>query len=153
PESAMAASFWRIAASSSEMHNVSMISQPRPRQNATTAGPEASWRSPLAAESLIVRMATRMPVSFRDLTLIGADFVAAGFVHQAHGFHQKPGSVARGGGAIGSVGGTEVDFEFALGPQKYTINGIIAFHFCPLGVPALAAREIKFASLGAFFHN
>src|ERR1700674_3807571 len=151
--SAMALRCSRMAAGSSGMHNVSVISQPRPRQNATTAGPEASWRSPLAAESLIVRMATRMPGSFSDLTLIGADFVAAGFVHQAHGFHQQAGSVAGGRGAIGSVGRTEVDFEFSLGPQKHTVDSVIAFHFPALGVTALAAREIKFASLGALFHD
>ena len=58
--SAMALSCSRMAAGSSRRTNVSVISQPRPRQNATTAGPEASWRSPLAAESLMVRMATRM---------------------------------------------------------------------------------------------
>src|SRR6202030_1687995 len=91
--------------------------------------------------------------SFSGLTLVGAYFVAAGFVHQAHGFHQQAGSIASSGGAIGGVGGAEVNFEFALGPKKYMVNGNVAFHSPTLSVAALAAGKIKFASLGAFFHD
>src|ERR1700692_962706 len=105
----MAVNFWRIAASSSEMHDVSEISQPRPRQNATTAGPEASSRSPLATESLMVRMATRIVKvvsssrihNLQPEVLLRFNLIPARLVHQAHRFHQQPGGVLRRAGPRG----------------------------------------------------
>ena len=60
PESAHSRNCWRIVAASSETHSEEVTSHPRPRQAATTAGPDTSSRSPRATESLMVRTATRI---------------------------------------------------------------------------------------------
>src|SRR5258708_4007107 len=60
PESASSRNCSRIFAGSSDTRNDEVISQPSPRQNATTAGPDKSSRSPLVTESLMVRTAMRI---------------------------------------------------------------------------------------------
>ncbi len=75
-------------------------------------------------------------------TFLGGDFVAAGFVHQTHGFHEQAGGVLSGGGASGSIGGIEIDFKFAFGPKQDAIDGIVAVQVATLGVATLAAGEV-----------
>jgi hypothetical protein len=77
--------------------------------------------------------------------LVGADGVAIGFVHQAHGFHEETGSAAGGGAAVGSVGGVEIDFEFAVGPEEHFVDGVVAVEVADFGVAALAVGEEEFA--------
>src|SRR5438046_1556874 len=85
-----------MLAGSSETCSIDAISQPSPRQNATTAGPDKSSRSPLLPGSLSVRTATPT-----GRVSCGAprrlDRIAVGFFHQPHGFHQQPGGIARRG--------------------------------------------------------
>src|SRR5581483_1523031 len=80
PESVSAINCCRIAEGSSETNRVKTTSQPRPRHTATTAGPEASSRSPALTVSLMVRTATRIPRA-SSLDSLGFDRVAIGLVH------------------------------------------------------------------------
>src|SRR5208283_2539645 len=46
-----------------------------------------------------------------------------------------------GGGAVGSVGGVEIDFELAIGPEEDFVNGVVALEIGNFGVAALAVGE------------
>src|SRR5580704_1945254 len=128
------------------MRKPAMTSQPKPRQNATTAGPDKSSRSPLDTESLMVRTATLIG------PLLRLDRVATGLVHEPHRFHQQAGGIAGSRGACGGVCRVEINFKLAFGPQNRSVNRIVAFEVSDLGVAALSVRKIQFTLLGAFPH-
>src|SRR5690349_8285480 len=145
PESASSRNCSRIPAGSSEIRNDTVTSQPSPRQAATTAGPEASSRSPLATVSLMERTATLMRRDCGEISRRRHRLVAVGFVHQPHCFHQQACSVFGGRCARRSVRGVEVNLKIPGGPQHYLVHGVVAFHFAHFGVAALPACIIEFS--------
>src|SRR5437016_3082449 len=152
PESATARYCSRIFAGSSETRNDEVTSQPSPRQNATTAGPDKSSRSPLVTESLIVRTATRIgKVSSGALRC--SYRVAIGLIHQPHRFHQQTRRVARRGRPRRGIRGVEIDFKFSLRPQHNFVNRVIAFHRTDLRVAALPAGKIQVTLHAALPHD
>src|SRR5882762_635303 len=151
-ESATARNCSRIFAGSSDTHKEEVTSQPSPRQNATTAGPDKSSRSPLLTESLMVRTATRIrKVSSQDSRRLYR--VAIGFIHQPHRFHQEASGVACCCCFCRSVRGVKVDLEFARRPQHDFVNSVVAFDFSDLRVAALPAGKIQFSLRAVVLHN
>src|SRR6266853_5857530 len=151
-ESATVRNCSRIFAGSSDTHNEEVTSQPSPRQNATTAGPDKSSRSPLLTESLMVRTATRIrKASSQNSRRLYR--VAIGFIHQPHRFHQEAGRVSRCGGLRRGIRGVKVDLEFARGPQHDFVNSVVAFDFSDLRVAALPAGKIQFPLGAVVLHN
>src|SRR5467141_3579856 len=152
PESASSRNCSRIFAGSSDTRNAEVTSQPSPRQNATTAGPDKSSRSPLVTESLMVRTATRIrKVSSGDSRR--PHRIAIGFIHQPHRFHQEAGRVARRGRLCRGVRGVEIDFKFSRRPQHNFINGVVPFHRTDLRVAALPACNIQFTLRAILPHD
>src|SRR5258708_25014038 len=151
-ESVTARNCSRIFAGSSDTHKEEVTSQPSPRQNATTAGPDKSSRSPLLTESLMVRTATRIrKVSSPDSRRL--DRVAIGFIHQPHRFHQEARRVARCRGLRRGVRGIEIDFKFAFRPQHYFVYRVVAYDFSDLRVTALPACKIQFPLRSVVLHD
>src|SRR5467141_3968203 len=152
PESASSRNCSRIFAGSSDTRNAEVTSQPSPRQNATTAGPDKSSRSPLVTESLIVRTATRIrKVSSGDSRRLYR--IAIGLIHQPHRFHQQTGRVARGGRFCRGVCSVEIDLKFSRRPQHNFVNGFISLHRTDLGVTALATCKIQFTLSAILPHD
>src|SRR5215469_16173945 len=111
------------------------------------AGPDRSSRSAAETVSLTVRIATRISSTLARLGRL--DWIAIGFVHKTHRFHEQAGGVARGRGTGRLVGGVEIDFELAGGPENDFVDRIVAFDVADLCVAALAAGEIKLPLLAA----
>src|SRR6266850_2606559 len=152
PESASSRNCSRIFAGSSDTRNAEVTSQPSPRQNATTAGPDKSSRSPLVTESLMVRTATRIrKVSSGDSRR--PHRIAIGLVHQPHRFHQEAGRVARRGRLCRGIRGVEIDFKFSRRPQHNFINGVVPFHRTDFRVAALPACKIQFTLRAVLPHD
>src|SRR2546429_4764342 len=152
PESATARNCSRIFAGSSDTRNDEVTSQPSPRQNATTAGPDKSSRSPLVTESLMVRTATRIrKVSSGDSRR--SYRIAIGLVHQPHSFHQQASRVARRGRFCRGIRGVKIDLKFSRRPQHNFINGFIPFRRTDLGVAALTASKIQFTLRAILPHD
>jgi len=68
--------------------------------------------------------------------LLRLDGVAAGFIHQAHRFHEQAGGVFRSGRSRGLIGGVEIDLKIAFAPQNHLVDCIVAFDFALFGVAA-----------------
>ncbi len=51
------------------------------------------------------------------------------------------------------VGGIEIDFEFAFGPENDFEDGVVSGKVVDLGIAALAGGEIQFGAISSLLNN
>src|SRR5205814_6597562 len=112
----------------------------------TTAGPDASLRSPRAQESLIVSTAARKVSGIEEdiFFFLGlAATIASRFIQPAKTFHEQSLSVECGGLLLNLA--FEVDLKIAAGPAQDLENRRITFQGAVGCVRDLALAEIHLA--------
>src|SRR5882672_11994566 len=111
------------------------------------AGPEASWRTPRAVESLTVRIAavSRSAVEEDIFSLLRPLSIAAGFIQNAEAFHHQ--ALGGAGDGLLRTAGFEVDLEVAFFPSQNLENGLVALHSAIRRMIDLSVREVHVAAI------